>query len=72
MNGTEVTNTLALATLSADDDVAGVADIDGDGRVDLIIQSSANGTASGWLVKGRGISGTIALPTPPDGWLIRD
>src|SRR5207247_2550143 len=49
--------------------VSHIADLDGDGRADLILRH-ADGTVSAWFMNGLAVAGTTTFVGPGSGWTL--
>ncbi len=72
MNGTTVSSSPIFSTvLDSNWSIAGVGDLNGDGKSDILWHNSVTGENAVWLMNGATVSaGTAISPVPGSGWSI--
>jgi hypothetical protein len=70
MNGTGLVGSGLISTVAGDWHIAGVGDLDGDGRADLLWRS-ITGQVSGWLMNGTGVTTSGSPGGAPTVWQIQ-
>jgi hypothetical protein len=69
MNGLTATQTAGLLPGGGGYSVAQVADLDGDGKADLLIRN-ADGSVIGWLMNGLSVTAATTFVGPGSGWSV--
>jgi FG-GAP-like repeat len=71
MNGTSVSQATVIGNVPNSFTLAGVADLNNDGKGDLLWYDTSGGTLSAWFMNGTSVSGTAILGSvPPTTWSI--